>query len=112
MSLSPDASAAANAAVDAPEAIRRIRAGEAWLLDVREDDEWRAGHAGAAHHIPMYEISGRRDELPADAQILVICHLGQRSAFVTDALRRAGYPATNVAGGIDAWLAAGGDVIN
>lgn len=112
MSLPPDASAAANAAVDAPEAIRRVHAGEAWLLDVREDDEWRAGHAGAAHHIPMYEIAHRQDELPADEPILVICHLGQRSRLVTDALRRAGYPAANVEGGMDAWLAADGDVIN
>lgn len=110
MRLSPDMSAAANAAVDAPEAIRRVGAGEAWLLDVREDDEWQAGHAGAAHHIPMYEIAGRQDELPDHLPILVICHLGQRSRFVTDALRRAGYAAANIEGGMDAWLAADGDV--
>jgi len=105
-----DASAAGGTAVDAAEAVRRVQAGEAWLLDVREPYEWQDGHAAAAHHIPMNDLAARQDEIPSDEPILVICHLGQRSHLVTDALRRAGCPAANVRGGMDAWLAAGGDV--
>lgn len=68
------------------------------------------GHAEAAHHIPRGELALRMDELPAGNPILVICHLGQRSRLVADALVRAEYPAANVEGGMDAWVAAGGDV--
>lgn len=100
----------ADATVDAAEAIRIVAAGEAWLLDVREDSEWQSGHVEAAHHIPMGELQTRQDEIPEEVPVLVICHLGQRSRMVTDALLRAGYPAANIDGGMDAWLAAGGQV--
>lgn len=100
----------APASVAAAEAIRRVTAGETWLLDVRENHEWEAGHIDTAHHIPMGELQARQDEIPADTPILVICHLGQRSWTVTDALVRAEYPAENVEGGMDAWRAAGGFV--
>ncbi len=110
MSGNPDAPSAEETEVGAVEAIRRVAAAEAWLLDVREAHEWLAGHAAAAHHIPMGELASRRDELPTDQPILVICHSGQRSRLVTEALIGAEYPAANIEGGIDAWRAAGGDV--
>ena len=111
MSQSPASSEASDTAVDAAEAIRRVGAAEAWLLDVREAHEWQSGHAGTAHHIPMGEVASRRDELPVDKPILVICHSGYRSRQVMDALLRAEYSAANVEGGMEAWHAAGGDVI-
>ena len=111
MSQSPKSPDPGERAVDAAEAIRRVRAAEAWLLDVREVYEWQTGHAEAAHHIPMGEVASRREELPVDKPILVICHSGQRSRQVMDALLRAEYSAANVEGGMDAWQAAGGDVI-
>lgn len=86
-------------------------AGEAWLLDVREGYEWEAGHAPGAHHIPVGELGARQHELPEDRQLLVICLGGGRSRMVTDALIEANYPAANVAGGMAAWLAAGGPVV-
>ena len=85
-------------------------AGSAWLLDVREDYEWEAGHAPAAHHIPLGELGIRQHELPEDQQILVICRSGSRSRMVTDALNEANYPAANVGGGMAAWQSAGGPV--
>jgi rhodanese-related sulfurtransferase len=85
-----------------------IGSGAAWLLDVREVDEWEAGHAPEAHHIPLAELGQRQQELPEDAQILVICHSGARSRMVTDALLQANYPAANVTGGMLAWQASGG----
>jgi rhodanese-related sulfurtransferase len=79
------------------------------LLDVREPEEWVAGHAAAAVHVPLSELS--LDVLPAGEPLLVICHVGGRSAMATQALRRAGIPAVNVAGGMAAWEQAGMPVV-
>lgn len=80
------------------------------LVDVREQWEWDAGHAPTAIFIPMSELGNRLDELPG-GEILVICHSGARSGRVVEALRPRGYDAVNVAGGMLAWQAAGGDVV-
>jgi len=101
----------ATGSISAADAIVQVESGGGWLLDVREDVEWQAGHAPGAHHIPMGEIGRRQDDLPDDETILVICHLGGRSRMVTDALLAAGYPAANVEGGMEAWQAAGGPVL-
>jgi rhodanese-related sulfurtransferase len=93
-------------AIDATSAAARLDGG-ALLLDVREPDEWTAGHAPAAVWIPMREVAARQGELPTDRDIVVVCRVGSRSARVTDALRRAGYEATNLAGGMQAWATAG-----
>jgi rhodanese-related sulfurtransferase len=77
------------------------------LLDVREPDEWAAGHAPAAMHIPMGEVAGRLGELPADDDVYVVCRAGGRSARVTAYLNANGWNAVNVAGGMQAWHAAG-----
>src|SRR5690349_20399994 len=96
--------------VSAARAQELTDAGHAWLLDVREVYEWEAGHAPAAHHIPLGELGDRQHELPEDRQLLVICRSGARSRMVTDALNEANYPAANVAGGMSAWHSAGGTV--
>jgi len=80
---------------------------EAWLLDVREEDEWAAGHVPGATHIPLGQLGARTGELPPDAEIYVICRTGIRSARVTAALNGAGWRALNVAGGMQDWVAAG-----
>jgi rhodanese-related sulfurtransferase len=80
------------------------------LLDVREQDEWDAGHAPNAQHIPMGELAGRLDELPADSEVLVICRSGGRSARVTAFLNANGWDARNVDGGMQSWQAAGRDL--
>jgi rhodanese-related sulfurtransferase len=80
---------------------------EAWLLDVREDDEWAAGHAPNASHIPLAQLGARTGELPSDDEIYVICRSGVRSARATQALNGAGWRAINVAGGMQDWAAAG-----
>ncbi|MEO6701227.1 MAG: rhodanese-like domain-containing protein [Jatrophihabitantaceae bacterium] len=87
-------------------------AGEAILLDVREQHEWDAGHAPQAQHLAMSELSGRVDELPKDTQIVCVCHLGGRSAAVSAALNRAGWQALNLTGGMRAWAAEGQPVID
>ena len=77
------------------------------LLDVREQDEWDAGHAPQARHIPMSELAGRLEELPADQDVLVICRSGGRSARVTAYLNANGWDARNVDGGMQQWAATG-----
>lgn len=73
------------------------------LLDVREPDEWDAGHAPQARSLPMSQLSERITELPHDTQIICVCHLGGRSAAVSAALNRAGFDAVNLTGGMAAW---------
>jgi rhodanese-related sulfurtransferase len=80
---------------------------EGWLLDVREDDEWAAGHAPQATHIPLGQLGARTAELPQDQEIYVICRSGVRSARAAQALDGAGWPAVNVGGGMQDWAAAG-----
>ena len=77
------------------------------LLDVREDDEWTAGHAPEARHLPMSQLTGRLDEVPAVDPLYVICRSGSRSARVVAFLSQQGVPAVNVAGGMQSWAAAG-----
>lgn len=89
------------------EAAQLVSAERAVLLDVREPDEWHTVRAPIALHIPMRELSVSADRLPSATLIACICHVGQRSAVVAEALVGAGYDAVNVAGGMDAWIAAG-----
>ena len=80
----------------------------AFLLDVREDDEWTAGHAPGARHLPMQEVPARLDEVPMDGEVFVVCRSGGRSAQVTAYLIGNGWDnVRNVAGGMRAWHAAG-----
>lgn len=77
-------------------------------LDVRELDEWVAGHAPTALHIPMSELTRRLGELPGDQDPLyVICRSGARSARVVAFLTEQGHPAVNVDGGMQAWAGSG-----
>ncbi|KUJ67962.1 sulfurtransferase [Streptomyces albus subsp. albus] len=84
---------------------------DALLLDVREDDEWAAGHAEGALHIPMGQVVARFGELTEAAadgrRVHVVCRVGGRSAQVAQYLIAQGLDAVNVGGGMLAWNAAG-----
>jgi rhodanese-related sulfurtransferase len=81
---------------------------DAFLLDVRDQDEWTAGHATDAHHVPMMEIPVRLAEVPTDRDVVVICRVGGRSAQVVAYLRGQGWErVANLEGGMFAWHAAG-----
>lgn len=84
---------------------------DAVLLDVREHDEWAAGHAEGALHIPMGEVVARIGELPESGTIHVVCRVGGRSAQVTQYLIAQGRDAVNVSGGMLDWEAAGRPVV-
>ncbi|ACU34048.1 rhodanese-like domain-containing protein [Actinosynnema pretiosum subsp. pretiosum] len=77
------------------------------LLDVREVDEWAAGHAPGAVHIPMSELAGRLGEVPEADVVYVVCRMGGRSARVTEYLNANGWDAVNVDGGMQTWSTQG-----
>jgi rhodanese-related sulfurtransferase len=84
---------------------------DAAMLDVREPDEWAAGHAPGATHVPMSELPARMSELPGHDPLYVVCRSGGRSARVAAYLAGQGYPAVNVAGGMQAWARQGRQVV-
>ena len=70
------------------------------IVDVRESYEWEAGHAEGALHIPLGSLAARIDELPRDADIVLYCASGMRSARGVEMLREAGFRrAKNLRGG-------------
>ncbi len=85
------------------------------LLDVREDHEWDDGHIEGARHIPMFSVPATLAHDPGDlvpeAPIVVVCAVGGRSAQVTAWLVQQGYNARNLAGGMQAWAAAGRPIV-
>ncbi|MEV8532198.1 rhodanese-like domain-containing protein [Streptomyces sp. NPDC051211] len=90
-------------------------AADSFILDVREDDEWTAGHAEGALHIPMSEFVARFGELTEAAEdgrrVHVMCRVGGRSAQVTQYLVQQGVDAVNVDGGMQVWEATGRPVV-
>ena len=96
--------------VDVSEA-QQLLAGGAALLDVRRADEWRAGHAPQALHIPLDQLRSRAGEVPSDRQVVAICRSGARSGRATHFLRNAGVDVVNLDGGMQAWARTGGDVV-
>ncbi len=79
----------------------------AYLLDVREKEEWTAGHAPSAVHIPLSELNARASEVPEDRDVYVICRSGGRSAQAVSAFNNSGWKTSNVGGGMHAWASAG-----
>ena len=98
-------------AVSASEAHSTTLHGPAVLLDVREPEEWRAGHAPQAEHIPLGQLESRLAELPRDRQIICLCRSGRRSAIATQQLLAHGYQTVDLIGGMTAWAAAGLPVV-
>ena len=83
-------------------------ADDAVVLDVREQDEWDAGHAPNAIHVPLGDLPARLDDVPAtDETLPVVCRAGGRSARAVAWLEQQGYDVVNVAGGMKAWSEAG-----
>jgi rhodanese-related sulfurtransferase len=78
------------------------------VVDVREPEEFATVRLEGAALLPMSTFGERHAELPKDRPLLLMCHIGGRSAAATAYLVRNGWTnATNVAGGIDAWERAG-----
>lgn len=80
---------------------------DAALLDVREHDEWEAGHADGATHVPLGEVPQRLGDLPEGDPLYIVCRSGNRSGRAAAWLNAQGIDSVNVAGGMQAWAAAG-----
>ncbi len=90
-----------------------LRTGTARVFDVREDNEWAAGHVAGAAHLGkgIIERDIERTVPDVNAPIVLYCGGGFRSALAADALQSMGY--TNVvsmAGGWRGWTDAGGAI--
>ncbi len=92
-----------------PEEALALQAGGVVLLDVREPEEWEAGHAPDSRHVPLGRL--RADTLAAGTEVVVVCRSGGRSAVAAAALAGAGVAARNLSGGLNAWAAAGLPVV-
>ncbi len=75
----------------------------AFLLDVREKEEFRLGAIGAAVNIPLHQLRQRLSELPKDRPIWVNCARGQRSYYAVLILQQHGFDASNLSGGYSTW---------
>ena len=76
------------------------------LLDIREEEELAISSIDGAVHIPMNTLPENLDQLTKDHPIVVMCHVGGRSAQVCDWLNSNGFEnAVNLEGGISAWSA-------
>lgn len=86
-----------------------LRAQGAFLLDVRQPDEYEEAHVPGAVLVPLPELAERIDDVPETngAPLYVICAMGGRSRKAAEHLRAQGIDAINVAGGTQAWIAAG-----
>ncbi len=80
---------------------------DAFFLDVREDDEWAAGHIDGAVHIPMDQLLARRGDIPSDREVVFVCRVGGRSGQATEYFAREGCRVENLDGGMLAWEGAG-----
>lgn len=92
--------------VNAPEAWDQLKQknSQALLIDVREDWEYRKGHAKGARNIPLSQLQQRSKEVPRDRSIFVICQSGHRSMQAAKVLQQQGWETiTNVTGGTSVW---------
>lgn len=77
---------------------------DAFLLDVRDDDEFAEGHVEGAINIPLAVLRDRIAELPNDKTLHVYCGVGQRACYAVRTLIQNGYDARDISGG---WITAG-----
>ena len=95
-----------------PDEAEGLAAAGAFMLDVREPDEWGAGHAPGATHLPLGRLAeDHASALPRDRRIVAICRVGGRSQRAAVALQQAGYDVVNLAGGMRAWAESGRAVV-
>jgi len=80
----------------------------AFILDVRQPEEWNEFNVPDSTLIPLGELATRVNELPKDQEIVIVCRSGNRSAQARDILLEAGFTqVTSMAGGLNQWKAAG-----
>jgi rhodanese-related sulfurtransferase len=96
-------------AVGRTELVRRVRAGEVTLVDVRPREEYAAAHIPGAISVPLSELKTRLGELPRDRDVVAYCR-GPYCVMALDAvevLRRGGLRAHRLEDGVNEWRARG-----
>jgi rhodanese-related sulfurtransferase len=93
--------------ISVADAVAKRDAG-AFILDVRQPEEWNEFHVPDSTLIPLDQLAARMNELPKDQEIVIVCRSGNRSAQGRDVLLDAGFTrVTSMAGGLNQWKAAG-----
>jgi len=95
--------------IKAERALEAVRGG-ATVLDVRENSEWKSGHAPGAVHVALGNIDQAPRRLRQGRPVVVMCASGMRSRSAAKHLRGLGWDAASLSGGIGAWQRAGGSV--
>jgi rhodanese-related sulfurtransferase len=105
--VSQSSAASLPAEISVAEAATKRDAG-AFILDVRQPDEWNAVHIPGATLIPLDQLEARVNEVPKDKEVVVVCRSGNRSQQGRDILKNAGFSqVTSMSGGMSQWSAAG-----
>jgi phage shock protein E len=90
-----------------------LREGGAFMLDVRQPDEWVEFHMPGSTLIPLDQLESRLDEVPRDQEVVVVCRSGNRSQVGRDILLDGGFDqVTSMAGGLKGWQTAGYETIS
>ena len=96
-------------AVDAEELLARLQDESVIILDVRPEEEYRAGHIPSARSVPVERLEAYLEEIPKDREIVAYCR-GPYCVFSDEAvalLRSRGYQVRRLAQGLPDWRAAG-----
>lgn len=91
--------------IDPMQAFELINAGKAYGVDVREQDEWDAGHFAGFLFNPLSTFD--LDQVPTDKPVIFVCRSGNRSGQVCEALRAVRTDLMNLDGGMKAWAQLG-----
>jgi rhodanese-related sulfurtransferase len=84
-----------------------LEADAAELIDVRERDEWEAGHVAGARHVELPDLPAEAERIDRGRPVIFQCRSGNRSRMAAEAFRESGYEAYNMAGGLIAWAEKG-----
>lgn len=76
-----------------------------YWIDVRSNEEWKAGHIPHAHHHFLGRLPDQLDSIPSDKKLVVQCASGMRSAIGSSLLQSKGFEVINLDGGYQQWTA-------
>lgn len=89
------------------DAAAALESGSATVIDVREPYEWEAGRIAGTLHIELERLPSQAGTIDKDKPVIFHCRLGVRSIMAAQAFHAAGYDASSMAGGIQAWVEEG-----
>jgi rhodanese-related sulfurtransferase len=98
--------------IDTAEALALHKRGDVTFLDVRDQPEVNLGKIPDAVHISRGNLETKIEAvIPRDAEVVIYCASGNRSAFAADVMQEMGYKnVCSLAGGFRGWAEAGGDI--